>query len=75
MTNWPNTIQCLGSDDIIKSFATESVHDKVPDKVHIKFRDKVHGKIHDKVPDKSGQDWLIPRIAIRIVYFQALVIL
>ena len=29
MTNWPNTIQCLGSDDImslgIKSFATQSV--------------------------------------------------
>ena len=34
----PNSIQCLGSDDImslgIKSFATESVHDKVHDKVH-----------------------------------------
>ena len=31
MTNWPNTIQCLGSDDImslgIKSFATEGIHD------------------------------------------------
>ena len=38
MTNWPNTIQCLGSDDImslgIKSFATESVHDKIHDNVH-----------------------------------------
>ena len=32
MTNWPNTIQCLGSDDImslgIKSFATEGVGTK-----------------------------------------------
>ena len=33
MTNWPNTIQCLGSDDImslgIKSFATEGVGTKL----------------------------------------------
>ena len=32
MTNWPNTIQCLGSDDImslgIKSFATQGVGTK-----------------------------------------------
>ena len=39
----------------IKSFATESVH--------------------DKVHDKAGRDWLIRRMAIRMVYFQALVIL
>ena len=67
MTNWSNTIQCLGSDDImsvgIKSFATENVHDKV------------RTKVHDKVHDKAGQDWLICRMAIRMVYFQALVIL
>ena len=35
MTNWPNTIQCLGSDDImslgIKSFATEGIHDRFLD--------------------------------------------
>ena len=47
MTNWPNTIQCLGSDDImslgIKSFATEGVHDKVHDKDH----DKVHNWYKD----------------------------
>ena len=48
----------------IKSFATESVHDKVHNKV---VRNKVH--------DKAGQDWLIRRMAIRMVYFQALVIL
>ena len=54
-----NTMQCLGSDDImslgIKSFATEGVRDKVHDKVHDKVpdkvHDKVHGKIHDEVPD------------------------
>ena len=75
ITNWPNTIQCLGSDDImspgIKSFATEGVHDKVHEKVH----GKVHGKVHDKVHDKAGRDWLFRRMAIRMVYFQALVIL
>ena len=31
MTNWPNTIQCLGEDDLmslgIKSFATKGIHD------------------------------------------------
>ena len=47
MTNCPNTIQCLGSDNImslcIKSFATEGVHDKV--------RDKVHDKVHDWYQD------------------------
>ena len=56
MTNWPNSIQCLGSDDItslgIKSFASEGVHDKVRDKVHDKVRDKVHDKVDNKVPDK-----------------------
>ena len=55
----------------IKSFATESVHDKVYDKVH----DKVQDKIHDEVHDNEGRDWLIRRMAIRTVYFQALVIL
>ena len=43
MTNWPNTIQCLGSGDImslgIKSFATEGVHDKVHNKVHELYQD------------------------------------
>ena len=84
MTNWPNTIQCLGSDDImslgIKSFATDSVHDevhdKVQDKVHDKVHDRVHDKLHDKVDDKVhhkvhdkvGRDWLVRRMAIRIVY-------
>ena len=47
----------------IKSFAAESVHDKV--------RDKVHHKVHDKV----GWDSFIRRMAIRMVYFRALVIL
>ena len=47
----------------IKSFATESVHDKV------------HDKVHDEVHDKAGRNWLIRRMAIRVVYFQALVIL
>ena len=42
-----------------KSFATEGVHDKVRDKVH----------------DKAGRDWRIRRMAIRMVYFQALGIL
>ena len=31
VTKWPNTIQCLGEDDLmslgIKSFATEDIHD------------------------------------------------
>ena len=81
MTNWPNTIQCLGSDDImslqvgIKSSATESIHDKVHDKVYDKVHHKVHDKIHDKVHDKAGRDWLIRRMAIRMFYFQALIIL
>ena len=87
MTDWPNTIQCLGSDDImslgIKSFATESVHDKVHDEVHDKAHDKAHDKVHDKdhdkvhnkVHDKAGRDWLIRRMVIRMVYFQVLVIL
>ena len=46
MTNWPNTIQCLGSDDImslgIKSFATEGFHDKVHE---------VHDKVHNWYQD------------------------
>ena len=53
MTNWPNTIQCLGSDDImslgIEFFATESGHEKV------------HDKVRDKVHEKAGRDWLIRR--------------
>ena len=47
----PQTIQCLGQDDImslgIQSFATEGVHDKVHDKVH----DMVRGKVHDWYQD------------------------
>ena len=37
---------------VIKSFATEGVHNKVHDKVHNKVHDTVHDKVHDKV-----QDW------------------
>ena len=63
----------------IESFATESVHDKVhdkvQDKVHDNNHDKVHDKFHDKAHDKVGQDWLIHRMAIRMVCFHALVIL
>ena len=48
MTNWPKTIQCLGSDDMslsMMSFA--GVHDKVHDKVDDKVHDKIHDKVHD----------------------------
>ena len=59
MTTWPNTIHCLGSDDImslgIKSFATVGVHDKVHDKVRDKVHDKVRDKVHDKAHTKSGE--------------------
>ena len=79
MTNWPNTIQCFVSDDImslgIKSFATESGHDKVHDNPHDKVHNKVHDTVHNKVHDKAGRDYLVRRMSITMVYVQALVIL
>ena len=53
MTNWPNTIQCLGSDGIMslgtKSFAVEGVHSKV--------HDKVHDKVHKSSPSKGASSY------------------
>ena len=49
--------------------------DEVHDKVHNKVWNKVHDKVHNKVHDKAGRAWLIRRVAIRMVDFQALVIL